>query len=94
MGLAGILAGALGLIALETLVQPGPSGRVGGMFTSLSLAAANFLDPNVALIGGPRRRSAATASTSTPPPSSAPAAAYNPSAPPPFASPTTPSRIA
>lgn len=51
MGWRGILTGALALVFLETVVQPGASGRVSGLVGDLSKLALRFLDPAVPAIG-------------------------------------------
>lgn len=54
-GLRGVLTGALALVALHTLVQPGASGRVAGLFGVPAQLARRWLDPTVPAI--PERRS-------------------------------------
>lgn len=53
-GVRGVLTGALGLVALQTLVQPGASGRVAGLFGVPARVARRFLDPTIPAI--PDRR--------------------------------------
>lgn len=71
-GWRGIAAGALGLVALQTVVatQEGP-GRVGGIFTSVAGAVAKFVDPTVPAFGNAKPKTAAaplTPPTPTPAP--------------------------
>jgi hypothetical protein len=82
-GVAGALAGALALVALETIVQPNASKRVGGLMDTVSRAATNFLDPNVPGIGQTNRRSAAAPTGQPAAAGTSPAPAYNPNAIPP-----------
>jgi hypothetical protein len=67
-GLRGVLAGALALIALQTVVQPEASGRVAGIFGLAANMARRFLDPAVPALGA----ASPAASSSTPPAGSNP----------------------
>lgn len=50
MGLRGVLAGALVLIALQTLVQSSAAGRVAGLLGVPGQIARRIVDPTVAAI--------------------------------------------
>jgi hypothetical protein len=54
-GWRGIAAGALALIALQTLVRDGASGRVAGLAGYPARAAKKFLDPNEPVFRKPNR---------------------------------------
>jgi len=64
-GWKGIGLGALGLLALETLVQEEASTRVGALFAAPGRVARRFLDPTVPAI--PDRRSSSSSSASSEP---------------------------
>ncbi len=53
-GLRGVLVGALALVALQTAVQPGASGRLASLFGVPAAVARRFIDPTVPAI--PDRR--------------------------------------
>lgn len=49
-GIRGVLAGALTLIALQTLVQAPAAGRVAGLFQVPGQIARRFIDPSIPAI--------------------------------------------
>lgn len=53
-GIRGVLTGALALVALHTLVAPGASGRIAGLFSVPAAVARRFIDPTIPAI--PDRR--------------------------------------
>lgn len=59
MGLRGILAGALALVALQTLVRTSASNRVAGLLGVPAAVAARFIDPRLPAI--PERKAPAAA---------------------------------
>jgi hypothetical protein len=74
----GVLAGALGLVAFETVVQPAAANRVGGLFAGVASIVQRGLDPGVALIPDLRKK---TGSTATTPPQASGSAPLAPSPP-------------
>ena len=64
-GWRGVAAGALALVALETLVQPEAAGKVGGLFALPGKWASNFLDPSIPTFHVGAKTKAATTSPSS-----------------------------
>lgn len=64
-GWRGVAAGALALVALETLVQPDAAGRISGLFALPGSWAQKFLDPSVPAFHTSNKASSATPSSST-----------------------------
>lgn len=74
-GWRGMATGALSLVALELLVQPGASGRVSGLFGLPASWAAKFLDPTVPTF---HTSGSGSGSAAPPPPIQYPYAATHP----------------
>lgn len=57
MSWRGFATGALGLLALETIVQPAASRRASGLVNDIAEMADKFLNPRVAAISAPPKQS-------------------------------------